>query len=177
MKYNTFLLRNMYKIKKYNLSSNILKRIKTYVNPLHDAFANNKDFYNMIYNGVDKESVDHQKNTILHKACMSKPYLIEDLLSIGMNINAVNCFNYTPLYYVCRYNPEYLHILLKYGANTNIVDISGNNVLHIVCKYNPTIIYDLIIFNESLIHQKNYNNETPFDILKKYNPNYLHLLA
>ena len=121
----------------------------------------------------EKDSFD---KTILHKAVCSKDniYLIQLLLSMNAEIDAVDKNGETPLHIVVKNGSlEMIELLLDAGANPNIQNKNGETPLHIASEYEKIQAVELLINTKYIdINIRNQNGKTPLNLLLENIRNY-----
>jgi ankyrin repeat protein len=83
---------------------------------------------NFRVNRVDK----HQKTALHYVAEHGTAEMVDALIKIGSNVNAVDIDGCTPLHYACRRSKrdgEIMRLLLKNGADCDVLDNKGNRAL------------------------------------------------
>ena len=81
---------------------------------------------------VIKDTIDHNRNTLLHIASASgDSRLVLALVSRGADVNARNSFGMTALHCAASYgiSPAIVAILLRHGADPNVIDQDGDTPL------------------------------------------------
>ena len=118
-------------------------------------------------------SLDVDGNTFLHLLYLDamkidKDVVAKDLLSKGVDINAINLYGETVLH-LCLMRGHNGSFLLKNGANTNIQDNMGNLPLH---SYMQSQVYNMEFLKELCEATKDHSTkddegDAPIDVAIK----------
>jgi len=115
---------------------------------IHAKTENNKmtDIKKLIHEGVDISERDCFGRTPLHIAANhGNIQLIEFLVNLGANLNAIDNGGNTPLLQIDCFDNTVVKILLEYGANPNIENADGRTVLDLAYESNATDSAELLL--------------------------------
>ncbi|MEN6309775.1 MAG: ankyrin repeat domain-containing protein [Anaerohalosphaeraceae bacterium] len=106
---------------------------------VRDGFAPKLDWKQLqehLLQGGGIKGTDLDNNALLHYAAASTEYPLEQLISGGLDVHAVNNHGETPLHWAVRYDRvENVKYLLEHGADVHARDKSGNTPLNTMANY------------------------------------------
>jgi ankyrin repeat protein len=164
--------------------------------PLHYAMScfslgDGGDINVMMYlfsqDGVDVNSANQNKTTLVHKACQNINFFSLEFFKLlidtkGGDLNAIDDNNYAPISYAfTQFTPNYggdinsLLYLLCHQSFDNIIDKYGSTLLHIACEsinFLPLDVFKFLIESKGCdVNVPNQRNLTPlFNAIENFNP-------
>lgn len=124
------------------------------------AYYNNyKSIKSLINHGVNINSLDDNKSSILNIACSEGNYM-EDISNINFNSKKRSklCFEF------CKNNYKIVKYLIDNGANVNSLDIENKSPLHNACNNDNYAIVKYLIDNGANINCLDNENKSPIHI-------------
>jgi ankyrin repeat protein len=113
------------------------------------AVLNNDCLYviNYLNEGGDLFFLDEKKENLLHKATRNHHYeVIDMLIRLGINVNAINIHHETPLHQAVRFkNSEAVELLVLSNANVNAINKKKQTPLHLAVITGKLDIIDTLL--------------------------------
>ena len=144
-------------------------RVDFLVGPLMLAAAevgNTKRFISTLEYIRNINFEDDRKETALHKAaCKGYDSIIQNLLTKGASIEAMNEDNHTPLHHAARNgHTSTVELLLMKGASIGTIDKDAETPLHFAARNGHTNTVELLLGKGASIEAMNKHNKTPLQL-------------
>lgn len=120
----------------------------------------------LLQSGSNVHAADQRRNTVLHYAVRwNECSLLNEIIELGGDVNAVNIHGYTPLHHVACESfsllpADTIKILLKAGVGVDCRDKLGNTPLHIAIAQGNHEVSELFIRKGSDVRATNLQGRT-----------------